>query len=207
MVRQAIILSATDSMATPKYTLTQQAIEEEWGLVQAAQKNSARFGVLYDRYYEPIFRFIYQRIGEEETTADLCSQVFLKAMQNLLRYTFKGVPFSAWLYRIASNEIAQHYRQTQKNRVITLEENYIQNIKEELDNKEELELNIGILEKVIVQLKSDEIQLVELRFFEKRAFKEIGDILDMTENNAKVKVYRIVQKMKKLFEDISGKGA
>lgn len=201
LVRQAIIESVSANMAIPKYTLTQQAIEEEWTLVQAAQKNPARFGVLYDRYYEPIFRFVYQRIADEELTADLCSQVFLKAMQNLSRYTYKGVPFSAWLYRIATNEISQHYRQTNKNRVVTLEDNYAQSIQEELDNKEELEINIGVLEKVIQQLKPDEVQMVELRFFEKRAFKEIGDILNMTENNAKVKVYRLLQKMKKLFEE------
>ena len=203
MVRLAIIESLSDSMASPKYTLTQQAIEEEWLLIQAAQQTPARFGALYNRYYEQIFRFIYQRIGDEELTADLCAQTFLKAMQNLSRYSYKGVPFSAWLYRIASNEIAQFYRQNQKNRVITLEDNYVNNLKEELDDKEELEINIGILEKVIKELKPDEVQMVELRFFEKRPFKEIGDILDMTENNAKVKVYRILQKMKKLFDDLS----
>ena len=203
MVHQAIIQSVSANMATPKYTLTQQAIEEEWTLVQAAQKNPARFGVLYDRYYEPIFRFIYQRISDEELSADLCSQVFLKAMQNLSRYTYKGVPFSAWLYRIASNEISQYYRQTKKNRVVALEDNYAQNIREEFDNKEELEVNIAQLEKVVQKLKPDEVQMLELRFFEKRAFKEIGDILDMTENNAKVKVYRLLQKMRKLFEEIS----
>lgn len=203
MVRLAIIESLSDSMASPKYTLTQQAIEEEWLLIQAAQQTPARFGALYNRYYEQIFRFIYQRMGDEELTADLCAQTFLKAMQNLSRYSYKGVPFSAWLYRIASNEIAQFYRQNQKNRVITLEDNYVNNLKEELDDKEELEINIGILEKVIKELKPDEVQMVELRFFEKRPFKEIGDILDMTENNAKVKVYRILQKMKKLFEDLS----
>jgi len=190
-------------MASPKYTLTQQVIEEEWVLIQAAQKFPARFGVLYSRYYEQIFRFIYQRMGDEELTADICAQTFLKAMQNLSRYSYKGVPFSAWLYRIASNEIAQFYRQNQKNRVITLEDNYVNNLKEELDEKEELEINIGILEKVIKELKPDEVQMVEMRFFEKRPFKEIGDILDMTENNAKVKVYRILQKMKKLFDDLS----
>lgn len=203
MVRLAIIESLSDSMASPKYTLTQQAIEEEWLLIQAAQQTPARFGALYNRYYEQIFRFIYQRIGDEDLTADLCAQTFLKAMQNLSRYSYKGVPFSAWLYRIASNEIAQFYRQNQKNRVITLEDNYVNNLKEELDDKEELEINIGILEKVIKELKPDEVQMVELRFFEKRPFKEIGDILDMTENNAKVKVYRILQKMKKLFDDLS----
>jgi len=200
LARQVFIEFVSTHMATSKYTLSKQAIEEEWILVQAAQKNPARFGQLYDRYYEPIFRFVYQRTTDEDLAADLTSQVFLKAMQSLARYTYKGVPFSAWLYRIGSNEIAQYYRKSKKNRVVALEDNYINELQDELSEKEDLEVNIAILKQVIEELKPLEVQLVELRFFEKRPFKEVGDILDMTENNAKVKVYRLLQKMKKLFK-------
>lgn len=185
--------------ASSKYTVTQQTIEEEWIEVQAAQKNPAAFRVLYSRYYEPIFRFVYQRTSDESLTADLCSQVFLKAMQNLHKYSYKGVPFSAWLFRIASNEIAQHFRKTKKNRVVTIEDQNISDIEDEYEDKAELEVNIGILKEVIQHLKPEEVQILELRFFEKRAFKEIADILDITENNAKVKIYRLLQKMKKRF--------
>lgn len=185
--------------ASSKYTVTQQTIEQEWVEVQAAQKNPAAFRVLYSRYYEPIFRFVYQRTSDESLTADLSSQVFLKAMQNLHKYSYKGVPFSAWLFRIASNEIAQHFRKTKKNRVVTIEDQNISDIEDEYEDKAELEVNIGILKEVIQHLKPEEVQILELRFFEKRAFKEIADILDITENNAKVKIYRLLQKMKKRF--------
>lgn len=185
--------------ASSKYTVTQQAIEQEWVEVQAAQKDRAAFRVLYSRYYEPIFRFVHQRSSDESLAADLTSQVFLKAMQNLHKYAYKGVPFSAWLFRIASNEIAQHFRKTKKNRVVTIEDQNISDIEDEYEDKAELEVNIGILKEVIQHLKPDEVQILELRFFEKRAFKEIADILDITENNAKVKIYRLLQKMKKRF--------
>ena len=128
MVPQANIELRIRSMATPRYTVTQQAIEEEWVLIQVAQKNQARFAVLYNRYYEQIFRFIYNRTADEELCADLCAQTFLKAMQNLNKYTNKGVPFSAWLYRIGLNEINQYFRKSKKNIVVTLEENFVQNI-------------------------------------------------------------------------------
>jgi RNA polymerase sigma-70 factor (ECF subfamily) len=190
-------------MATSKYTLTQQAIEEEWTLIQAAQTNPSRFGVLYNRYYEQIFRFIYQRTADEDLCADLCAQTFIKAMQNLSKYSYKGVPFSAWLYTIASNEIKQYFRKSNKSRVVTLEDNYVNTIKDEMDDKVELEINIVRLEKVLKKLKPDEIQMIELRFFEKRPFKEVGDILGMTENNAKVKVHRIILKLKDLFKELS----
>ncbi len=203
MVRQANIEIRYPGMATPKYTLTQQAIEEEWTLIQAAQTNPSRFGVLYNRYYEQIFRFIYQRTADEDLCADLCAQTFIKAMQNLSKYSYKGVPFSAWLYTIASNEINQYFRKSNKSRVVTLEDNYVNTIKDEMDDKVELEINIVRLEKVLKKLKPDEIQMIELRFFEKRPFKEVGDILAMTENNAKVKVHRIILKLKDLFKDLS----
>ena len=203
MERQANIIILTERMATPKYTMTQQAIEEEWLLVQAVQKNPARFSSLYTRYYERIFRFAYQRTADEEISADLSSQTFLKAYENIGKYKHRGVPFSAWLYTIALNEVNQYFRKTNKNRVVTLEENYVNNIKYELDNKEELEINIAMLGKVIQMLKPDELILIELRYFEERPFKEVGDILGITETNAKVKVHRLVQKMKALFNDLT----
>lgn len=203
MERQANIIILTERMATPKYTMTQQAIEEEWLLVQAVQKNPARFSSLYTRYYERIFRFAYQRTADEEISADLSSQTFLKAYENIGKYKHRGVPFSAWLYTIALNEVNQYFRKTNKNRVVTIEENYVNNIKYELDNKEELEINIAMLGKVIQMLKPDELILIELRYFEERPFKEVGDILGITETNAKVKVHRLIQKMKELFNDLT----
>jgi len=186
-------------MSTSKYTVTQQAMEDEWLEVQAAQQNPATFRVLYNRYYEPIFRFVFKRTVDEVLAADLTSQVFLKAMQKIDKYVFKGVPFSAWLFRIASNEIAQHFRKQNKNRVVALEERTAQNLEDEFEDKEDLEINISLLKGLIQDLKPEEVELLELRFFEKRPFKEVADILDITENNAKVKIYRLLQKMKKRF--------
>ena len=193
-------------MASSNYTVTQKAMQEEWVEVQTAQKNPAKFRVLYIHYYESIFRFVYKRMADEALAADVTSQVFLKAMQQLHKYTFKGVPFSAWLFRIASNEVAQYFRKNAKNRVVTLEERTAANLEDEFEDKEELEVNIEVLKAVIQDLKPDEVELLELRFFEKRPFKEIADILAITENNAKIKVYRLLQKMRKRLDKKKPKG-
>ena len=87
--------------------------------------------------------------------------------------------------------------------MVTLEDNYMNSIKYEFDNKEELEINISLLEKVIQKLKPDEVILIELRYFEDRPFREVGEILGLTENNAKVKVHRLVQRMKELFNELN----
>jgi RNA polymerase sigma-70 factor (ECF subfamily) len=99
--------------------------------------------------------------------------------------------------------VNQFFRKSNKNRVVTLEDNYVNNLKYEFDNKEELEINIAMLGKVIQKLKPDEITLIELRYFEERPFKEVGDILGITETNAKVKVHRLIQKMKDLFNELN----
>ncbi len=177
-------------------TISSEAIQSEWQEIQAAKLNPALFRPLYNRYFEPIFRFILSRCGDESLAGDICSQVFLKAMQKLKGYEFKGVPFSAWLYRIASNEVAQHYRNTKKTRVVSAEEMQLEDIVEEMDFDHFGEYRDVMLE-VLEELKPIEMQLIEMRFFEKRPFKEIAYILKLSESNAKVKTYRILERMKK----------
>jgi RNA polymerase sigma-70 factor, ECF subfamily len=177
-------------------TISTEAIQSEWQEIQAAQRNPAMFRPLYERYFDPLFRFIMSRCGEENEAGDICSQVFMKAMQKLNSYEFKGVPFSAWLYRIASNEVAQHYRNTKKLRVVSAEETQIEDIVEEMEFDDYSAYREVMLE-VLEELKPVDLQLIEMRFFEKRPFKEIADILDLSESNAKVKTYRILERMKK----------
>jgi RNA polymerase sigma-70 factor (ECF subfamily) len=183
-----------------KHTLTEAELQAEWAEVQAAQQNPAHFRGLYNRYYQPIFRFVFTRVLDQEQTADLTAQVFLKAMQHLSKYSYKGVPFSAWLYRIALNEINQFFRQNNRRPIVSLEDHHTNDLAQEIDDKAGFEINLQQLKAVIQQLDPDELIMVELRFFEKRSFKEIGDIIEITENNAKVKMYRLLQKMKKMFE-------
>lgn len=183
-------------MSVSKKTVSMDAMQEEWQEIQAAQKDPALFRPLYNRYFDPIFRFIFRRTNDEALTADLCSLVFLKAMQRLEGYHFKGVPFSAWLYRIASNEVAQHYRQVKKNRVVSIEETNISEMFDEMDEPENEEERQRLIE-VLDTLKPKDLQLIEMRFFEQRPFKEIADIVGITESNAKVKTYRILERLKK----------
>jgi RNA polymerase sigma-70 factor (ECF subfamily) len=182
-----------------------EAMQEEWALIRAAQHRPAAFRPLYDRYFEAIFRFIYRRTADQDLSADICSQVFLKALQKLKSYKFKGVPFSAWLYRIASNEVAQHYRNVQKNRVVGIQQVQLGELIEEIEINNNDALRHAMIQ-AIDQLKPDALQLIEMRFFEQRPFKEIADILDLTESNAKVKTYRILERLKKIILQITKEG-
>ena len=120
-------------MSTGKKTVSPEALRAEWLEIEAAQRDPAMFRPLYNRYYEPVFLLIFRRTADEALTADLCSQAFLKAMQKLPDYEYKGVPFSSWLYRIAINETTQHFRQAQRNRMVSIEDAGLQDLMTEMD--------------------------------------------------------------------------
>jgi len=168
---------------------------EEKELIKQAKSNPARFEGLYNANFQQIFLFIYKRVGEKQVAADLTSQVFLKALTHLKKYQHKGVPFSAWLYKIATNELNAYYRKQSKQRVVMLTNEIAEQIHEE--SALSLEDMYNSLTNALQTLKLEALELIELRFFEKRSFKEIGAILEVTENNAKVKTYRVLDQLKK----------
>lgn len=181
-----------------KYHATREDMLQEQLLVDEAKKEPARFQALYNKYYERIFLFVWQRMDDKEVAHDVTSQVFLKAMQNLYKYEFKGVPFASWLYRIAKSEVYTVFRQQQAQRTVNIETSGLRDMADEMED-DKYAPYIDILKESVTELEEEDIQFIEMRFFEKRAFKEIADIFGITENNAKVKTYRILEKLKKII--------
>ena len=180
------------------YHQSQKQLLSENDSVEAAKKDPKQFEALYKKYYEQIFRYIHQRMDDKEMAFDITSQVFLKAMINLPKYKYKGVPFSSWLYRIAMSEVYQSFKDKKSTRTVNVDTSNVEDIIEEVEEDNTEEMRQALIE-VIGDLPEVELQIIEMRYFEKRSYREIGDILGMTENNAKVKAYRIVEKLKKSF--------
>lgn len=173
-----------------------QQLVDELVIINKAKLNPEHFAPLYDKYYKQIFKYIHQRVEDRDTAFDLTSDVFLKALTNLPKYEDRGVPFSSWLYRIAFNETMQMFKNKKDKQVINADISDLRDICEENETPF-FEDYIPVIKKLILELKFDELQLVEMRFFEKRPFKEISEILNINEGNAKVKMHRIIEKLKK----------
>ena len=182
----------------PLYHKTNSRLEEELDWISRAKKDPSCFGPLYKEYHEQIFRYIYQRMDDEELAFDITSQVFMKALNNISKYEYRGVPFSSWLYRIAKSELYQSFRDKQAQRTVKIDSVQIAQVIEEFI-EDYSEVNKAKLLKCLPLLKENQLQLIEMRFFEKRSFKEIGEIIGLTENNAKVKTFRAILKLKELF--------
>ncbi len=89
---------------------TEWATMDELALIDAARTDRAAFGALYDRHFSTIYNYIVRRVGDEETAEDIAAAVWERALVAIERYEVRGVPFAAWLYRIAGNLVANHHR-------------------------------------------------------------------------------------------------
>lgn len=168
-------------------------------MVLAAKADPSQFAALYTRYHDQLARFIYQRMSSREEALDMTQQVFLQAMIALDRYEPRGFPFSSWLYRIALNEINTRYRKTKNQRVINIDDTAMHQVMDELQepySEEKEELLLAAMQ----HLEEDEVQVLEMRFFEKRPFKEIAEIRDSNESAVKMKVYRLLDKLKGIMD-------
>ena len=186
------------SRMNPMYHHTNEKLRSELEWIQLAKRDPEKFAPLYEKYHEQIFRYIYQRMDDKELAFDVTSQVFLKAMNNLHKYEYRGVPFGSWLYRIAKSELYQAFRDRSSKRAINIETVHLATFMDVLED-EENEINKKRLLSSIAELKEADVHLIEMRFFEQRPYKEMGEILGITENNAKVKTFRALEKLKQLF--------
>lgn len=159
-------------------------------LVRAAQQDRMRFSTLYERYHGDIFRFLHRRACHLDLTADLTQQTFLKAMLALDRYEPRGLPFRAWLYRIAMNELRMYWRK-RREVVIDLDMAEVSCLGEEMGLPEGDE-RLQQLTTALGRLKEDHARLIELRYMDGLSFAELGAVLGIGEDAAKMRTHRVL---------------
>jgi RNA polymerase sigma-70 factor (ECF subfamily) len=178
--------------------MTEEEIRKELVIIERSKKDPQSFGELYEKYFDRIFNYILRQTDDEELAGDLCSQSFVNALNNLKKYEFRGFPFSAWLYKIAGNEVNKHYRKNKGKKIFSIEELKMRELVEQATDDWDEEL-INRLLQYMNELPTEMVQVLELRFFEDKDFKEIAFILDMTESGAKMRTYRALDKLRTNF--------
>jgi RNA polymerase sigma-70 factor (ECF subfamily) len=172
--------------------------QDERELIEEAKENADAFGLLYDRYVPKIYSYILRRCGNKLDTEDLTSSTFEKAMENMNKFHFEGVPFLAWLYRIASNNVADFFRKIYKEKRINTE---VTNLPDKSMIKEKINLDDDkkILQTAIAELPEDYQKVIALKFFEDLKNEEIAKILDCSKENLAVKVYRALRALREIL--------
>lgn len=165
-------------------------------MVMMAKSDRKHFQLLYNKYYERIYLFVLRRCANEDLAADLAQQTFVKAMINLEKFEFRGLPFSSWLYRISLNELNLYYRESKKMRSVSIDESEMDLLNTDLPEDEPELVPMESLVKALNVLSEAELTLVEMKYFEKRGHREISEILGISEANAKVKLHRVIKKMR-----------
>ena len=192
-----IIWSWIRGIVSSLYHKSKDDIKLELSQIRKAQDDPKEFAPIYNRYYDEIFVYISRRVDDLDTVADITSKTFTNCISNLHKFRFMGVPFSAWLYKIAINEVRQFFRQRKNSpRTVCITDTDFKEITQQTVEESKYDIAHEIVPKLLSQLKEKELQCIELRFFEKKSFKEIGFIMGLTEVNAKVRTYRILKKLK-----------
>jgi RNA polymerase sigma-70 factor, ECF subfamily len=163
---------------------------EERLLVEAAQRDPARFAELYDRHFERVYAYIAHRADSREETQDLTSEVFHQALANIREFEWRGVPFSAWLYRIAANALADHWRRTAKRaaheRANPGSESAAEASTQDLAKIEEH----AQLFRLVKTLPAEQRRVIEMRFAEEKSIREIAKLLRRSEGAIKQLQFR-----------------
>lgn len=177
-------------------------LDGEAHIVKSAVRGEASaFGRLYDHYQPKIYRFVLVKVSHREEAEDLTHQVFLSAWQNIERYQDVGHPFSSWLYRIARNQIIDHYR-TRKPTVTIDEvdpnEFAVVNLTElTIENR----LALGKVLRAVRTLKQDYQDVIIMRYVEDLSPKEVAAVFGKSEGAVKLLQHRAVKQLRALLND------
>jgi RNA polymerase sigma-70 factor (ECF subfamily) len=180
--------------------------ETDGVLIARAGENPEAFGVLYERYVDRIYNYIYYRTGNHHDAEDLTSHTFHRAFQHVPRYVDRGVPFSAWLYRIAHNLVANWHRDRSRRQIISIDDLVLTSQrKEDPVSVTEARDRQAWLLKMVHRLPPERQQLLILKFIEEMSNAEIAEVMGRTEGAIKSLYHRTLVALRdEVKEDMAG---
>lgn len=182
-------------------------LQEEKALLRQIKTDPQAFSILYDHYYTPIFAYVLRRLARYEPARDITAETFLKAFQKINAFQWREISISAWLYRIATNEMNLYFRSSKYKPAS------IDNMKIYLPYEEGIETEKAALAKAfrenkeftavqqqLLRLDIKYQEVISLRFFEEKSIRRIAEILDKKEGTVKSLLSRGLDKLRALVE-------
>ncbi len=166
-------------------------------LIEAAQKDPRRFAELYEENFERVYAFVARRVGNRSDAEDVTAEVFHQALANLKAFEWRGVPFAAWLYRIASNAIADRWQRAARERSYPAAADPPDRSKDA--NPEETEKRARLF-RLVAELPRDQRSVIEMRFAEGKSIAEIARELARTDGAVKQLQFRAIRTLRNLWE-------
>ena len=167
--------------------------QDERLLVERAKSDAQAFGVLYDRYGEDIYRFAHARLGNVAAAEDVTADVFVKALRGISRYRDRGRPFSCWLYRIARNAVADHFRHDPVNRQLS---DWLPDPGTQVEAAAIHHLEVEDLWRLVEKLPPQQRIAMTLRFRDDRSAREAAAVMGKSEAAVKLLIYRAVGRLR-----------
>ena len=176
----------------------------ERALIEAAQRDRGRFADLYEDNFERVYAYVARRVRDRDEAQDITADVFHLALKNLARFEWRGLPFAAWLFKIASNEIVDRAKGIARRRVLAREVF--------LEPPDRVEVPAGIEEderrarlfKLVERLPRDQSRVIAMRFAEDKSIREIATALGRTEGSIKQLQFRAMQNLRVRLGDTNG---
>lgn len=161
-------------------------------LVEAAQRDPSRFGDLYERNFYRVYAYIARRVGDRHHAEDLTAEVFSEALAGIRKFEWRGVPFAAWLLRIASRAIADHWKRTGR-------ESGEASPEADPPGPDEIERN-AMLFQLVDRLPETQFRVIHMRFVEQKSIREIAQELARSEGAVKQLQLRAIENLRAQME-------
>jgi len=175
-------------------------VQDEAVLVQRAkQGDEEAFAQLYEDYFDKVYRYVTIKIGDKMEAEDITQQVFLKAIRSISSFKWRGVPFSAWLFRIAHNQVVDYFRKHKKKTTVALEESMI--VDDDGDPREMLDRKLDGERLAVAsrKLTAAQQEVISLRFAGEMSIAEVARAMGRSEGAVKALQHSAIVSLRKIL--------
>jgi RNA polymerase sigma-70 factor, ECF subfamily len=176
-------------------SLNDAGLKDERLLIEAAQHDPSRFAELYENNFHRVYAFVARRVNDRDEAQDVTAEVFHQALKNLSRFQWRGVPFAAWLLRIAANALADRWQRAGRGVEVQAEDSLEERAESDAGNTAEVERR-AMLFQLVDRLPEDQRLVIVRRFVEQKSVREIAQELGRSDGAVKQLQFRALETLR-----------